>query len=165
MINILKNHHQCLGCWSLISHFQLVEDSSTVVGRKNAFDLVESGKMKIYLEKSPAIDSPGKTGRRGKGRREDSTFEAALLGTEKIHQHLFVLLQQNHRWRKKIARTTFFWYHGWFLFSILQCYLTNSIFNKSQIKTYILKASFQYYQLFWTEFSFMKSRIQQRFRF
>ena len=128
MINILKHHHQCLGCWSLISHFQLVEDSSTVVGRKNAFDLVESGKMKIYLEKSPAIDSPGKTGRRGKGRREDSTFEAALLGTEKIHQHLFVLLQQNHRWRKKIARPTIVCNHGLFLFAILQCYLANSIY-------------------------------------
>ena len=43
--------------------------------------LIESGK--IYLEK----DLPGKMGRMGKGRRADSTFEAALLGTEKVFQH------------------------------------------------------------------------------
>ena len=71
-------------------------------------DLVESGEIivgrdfpgKISCNIGEIIaggDSPGKTGRTDKGRREDSTFEAALLGTEKIHQHLFVLLQQNHR--------------------------------------------------------------------
>ena len=64
--------------------------------------------MKIYLEKSPAIDSPGKTGRRGKGRREDSTFEAALLGTEKNISTFICIAATKSQMKKKIARTTFF---------------------------------------------------------